>query len=302
MNVWTWNVNSIRSKVHLVNTLLTKHNIDILLLTETKIKPSHEAELNKSIIPNYGVIWNSNKISYYHGIAVIYKKTINISLICDYLPRIATDIDMNLCCMKNSSKVKGGLNDQTKLIDDIANAHMKEGRILTLYCKPSCEGGTECTEFVLVGTYVPNSGVDRKVPLKRLAYRTLVWDKDLYKYLVILNQKYDKVIWLGDLNVAKSDNDMKSIKSNYAGTTPEERSNIQQFFTTNGWIDTWEYSNPTLQSYNERWTYGTDGNTKLRLDYIICSSGLEKCIKESHIDHKFEGSDHVPIGTTFVFN
>lgn len=64
------------------------------------------------------------------------------------------------------------------------------------------------TDHIIVGTYVPNSGVTRGDPLKRLGYRVLCWDRDMFAYLVKLEEKYKNVIWFGDLNVARKDNDM----------------------------------------------------------------------------------------------
>lgn len=60
--------------------------------------------------------------------------------------------------------------------------------------------------FVLVCTYVPNSGV---IGLDRLAYRTKEWDKELQAYLKSLETQTSKpVIWCGDLNVAHQNIDI----------------------------------------------------------------------------------------------
>lgn len=158
--------------------------------------------------------------------------------------------------------------------------------------------------LILVGTYVPNSGTDRESPLKRLAYRTEYWDIDLYRYLKQLEEKYSHVIWLGDLNVCKADNDMtKSAlkRANFAGVTPEERDNFNKFLDTNYWIDTWENCNPYKKDIKERATYGVNSMCKLRLDYLVCSPSLAPAIRSSLIDQHFEGSDHVPMGTLFSF-
>jgi len=114
-----------------------------------------------------------------------------------------------------------------------------------------------------------------------------------------LEQKYQRVIWTGDLNVARKDNDMNRNAHTCAGTTPEERINMDKFIQQSGWIDSWDYSNPDITDYNHRWTYGVDKRRKLRLDYVMCSPQMKDCIVSSSIDQDFLGSDHVPIGTIF---
>lgn len=292
MKVWTWNVNSVRSKMDKVNSLLVKYDLDILFLTETKITKTYEVGLDKLIHPEYRVIWNSNKLSYYHGVALIYKKTMNVKLLSDKLDRREPHIDMKLCYKKNCNAMQDGLNDVSELTNNVEKAHSQEGRIITVLIRYKDQ------DIVIVGTYVPNSGVDRVKPLKRLAYRTLIWDKDIYLYLEALNKKYDRVIWLGDLNVARLDHDISSARANYAGTTPEERSNFNSFIEK-GWVDTWELLHSNKLSYHDRWTYGYGKGTKLRLDYVICSLQMRNCVQESVVDQKFDGSDHVPMGTTF---
>ena len=294
MNIWTWNVNSIRNKIDKVNNLLNKHDIDILVLTETKIRQEHETMTSQQIDSKYGSIWSSNKTSYYHGIGIVYKKSLDISIISTYLPRVVQTTDVNLCSMKNKTKVSQGLCDTSNLIDTMRKAQQTEGRIITIKCKTKDEN-----EVVIVGTYVPNSGVSRGDTLRRLGYRVLVWDKDMIEYLSQLRQKHNNVIWIGDLNVARKNNDMNKNAPTCAGTTPEERWNMEHFITNVGWIDTWDYVNPNITDYHHRWTYGLDRGRKLRLDYVICSPELKNCVVSSFIDHEFDGSDHVPTGTVF---
>lgn len=294
MNIWTWNVNSIRSKIGEVNNLLKTHNIDVLILTETKIKPDHEQGVTKQIDPNYACLWNSNKTSYYHGVGIIHKKALALSIVSTTLPRLVTDIDQQLCGMKNQVKVREGITDMVKLVEDMKKAHQLEGRILTVKCTTQ-----QNNEFVIVGTYVPNSGVSRGDALRRLGYRVLVWDKDIYSYLTQLEKQFQKVVWVGDLNVARKDNDMNRSVPTSAGTTPEERINMNTFLQNSGWVDSWDHINPNITDYHVRWTYGVEKGRKLRLDYIICSPQMKNCITSSVIDHQFGTSDHVPMGTLF---
>lgn len=265
LNIWTWNINCIKNKEHLVYHLLKKHDIDILLLTETKLIENDDIVL----FDGYISLFNSNKTCHYHGVAFIYKSHLTMSLLNYVLPHheVIDDIE-----------------------DDIMNGHYMEGRILVLKCEINHK------TLILVGTYVPNSGVNKNHPLKRLTYRTLSWDKDLYKYLAALELEYKHVIWLGDLNVIIKDNDSYHIKTNIAGTTIEERTNIKEFMVN--WIDTWDIKNK-IKSCRSRATWGIHTRNPLRLDYVICSKSLKNNIVCARHDQCFEGSDHYPTGTTF---
>lgn len=62
----------------------------------------------------------------------------------------------------------------------------------------------EFEDFVLVNTYVPNSGMK----LERLNYRTKVWDPAMVSLLKELDAGAKGVVWTGDLNVAHGDEDV----------------------------------------------------------------------------------------------
>ena len=87
--------------------------------------------------------------------------------------------------------------------------HDGEGRVVT----------AEFKEFILVETYVPNSGDG----LSRLKYRVDEWDRDFQAYLHKLrNDKHKPVIITGDLNVAHQEIDVfdPKGKEKIAGYTP----------------------------------------------------------------------------------
>lgn len=108
--------------------------------------------------------------------------------------RISKDYEQYWNCCKVSKGYSGtAIFTKVKPLSvkydiDIAK-HDGEGRVITM----------EFKEFVLVATYIPNSGRD----LKRLSYRTEEWDKDFHDYLERLRLSKDKpIILAGDLNVA----------------------------------------------------------------------------------------------------
>lgn len=293
LNVWTFNINSVRNKMDLVNKLLIKHDIDILFLTETKIQPKLESELKFHFAYNY--FWNSNKNSYHHGVCFIYRKTLQIELLSDFLPTYDHEVDV---------KVKKEITKNTDIIDEsrstipdlVTKINNTEGRILTIKCTFNEK------EIIIVGTYVPNSGSDKKQPFKRLAFRVLSWDLNLYKYLLELQNKYENVILTGDLNVTIFDNDLLNINANIPSTTFEERKNINDFLNKHDWIDAWHYSNLETTKCKNRATWAPWSKFPLRLDYVICSPSLKDNIVSSFNDQYFDGSDHIPVGAKFYFN
>jgi len=286
LKIWTFNINSVRKKIDIVDNLLLKYDIDILLLTETKIQPKLESELK--FHPNYKIIWNSNKNSYYHGVAFVYKNTLDIELLSNFLPSYSiTEYDGT-----DNINIINKYKDNIPI--EIEKAHYNEGRILVIKCNYNKK------DIIIVGTYVPNSGCNKKERLKRLSYRTLSWDPDIYRYLIELQNKYENVILIGDLNVTIMDNDLKDVNANIAGTTKNERKNMNKFLTDHKWIDTWHNLNSEIIEYKKRATWGINTYCPMRLDYIICTPSLKDNLVSSFIDQTYEGSDHVPIGLNII--
>jgi len=119
--------------------------------------------------------------------------------------------------------------------------HDDEGRVIT----------AEYTDFVLICSYVPNSGTK----LKRLDYR-MKWDEDFTNYLVALKDKEKPVIWCGDLNVAHNEIDLKNAKSNRnktAGFTDKERENFQNILDL-GFVDSYRHFFPDEEDCYSFWS------------------------------------------------
>ena len=289
INIASWNINSIRSKTDYVNGFLNTENPDILFISETKITSKIEDSVSSKIDTKFSCIWNTNKTSYWHGTCMIYNndtfKKVNV---------LSTKLDSVSKKYKtdNVSKTSKRINEtkEEDIDSDTKKAHNDEGRFIL--CEFILKNNSK---FVLLGTYSPNSGVNRDSPLKRLAYRTLRWDNDIYTALNNLKKEYDNVMWVGDLNVARKQNDM-AYKMIIAGTTDEERINFESFITEHKWIDTFDKMNEDKTKIIDRCTYGYNIKTKLRLDYIICSEKMEDKVETSYIIYDYKDiSDHLPI-------
>lgn len=161
--------------------------------------------------------------------------------------------------------------------------HDTEGRVLTL----------EYPSFYYVDCYTPNSQRE----LTRLAYR-MQWEDDFRAYLCALDQK-KPVILSGDLNVARSEIDLKNPASNHknAGFTDEERAKMQQLLDE-GFVDTFRALYPEKKDAYTWWSYmfkSRERNAGWRIDYFIVSERLLANVRDSVIHADIMGSDHCPI-------
>lgn len=162
--------------------------------------------------------------------------------------------------------------------------HDKEGRIIT----------AEYSDFYLVNVYTPNS----KRELERLEYR-MEWEDDFRAFLKALESK-KPVIVCGDLNVAHKEIDLKNPKTNRrnAGFTDEERKKMSVLLDS-GFIDTYRHFYPDKEGAYTWWSYmgkARANNTGWRIDYFLCSKGLDSRLKSASIYPEILGSDHCPVG------
>lgn len=167
-------------------------------------------------------------------------------------------------------------------IDD--NEYDDEGRVITC----------EYKKYYLLHVYTPNSGEG----LKRLNFRTEIWDKMFIKYINKL-QENKPIIICGDLNVSHKEIDIKNSKTNLktAGFTIEERNSFDNILKETKLIDTFRYLNPTEIKYSF-WSYkfhAREKNAGWRLDYFLISEKMLKKVKKSDILIEITGSDHAPI-------
>lgn len=175
--------------------------------------------------------------------------------------------------------------------------HDNEGRVIT----------AETETFFLVNVYVPNSGSDRKTPLKRLHYRTIEWDSDFLIYLKTLASKKPIVV-CGDFNVAHQEIDLANPTSNRrnAGFTDEERQSFSRLLNS-GFVDVFRDKFKDRQIFTW-WSYmgrAYENNTGWRIDYFLISKSILPLVKGAEVlisppleGHLYVGprkSDHAPI-------
>ena len=160
--------------------------------------------------------------------------------------------------------------------------HIDEGRVITL----------EYDSFYLVCAYVPNA----QDGLKRIDYR-MEFEDDMREYLTRLDSK-KIVLYCGDLNVARTEIDLKNPKANVgnAGFSYEERGKMEELLSA-GFTDTFRYKYPDTVCYSW-WSYrfrARENNAGWRIDYFLASDRARELIEDAKILTDIMGSDHCPV-------
>ena len=164
----------------------------------------------------------------------------------------------------------------------IDGKHSDEGRVITL----------EYEDFYLVCAYVPNA----QDGLKRIDYR-MEFEDDMRNYLSMLDKRKG-VVYCGDLNVARSEIDLKHPKANIgnAGFSYEERGKIEELLSA-GFTDSYRYLYPDTVKYSW-WSYrfhARENNAGWRIDYFLVSDRIASKITSADILTDIMGSDHCPV-------
>ncbi len=125
------------------------------------------------------------------------------------------------------------------------------------------------------------------------------WLREFHAYLEDLKKTKDKIILVGDYNIAHNEIDIHDPKGNKksSGFLPEEREWMTNFLES-GWIDTfrefhkephryswWSQRFPTVRQNNKGW----------RIDYITVTGGLKNKLIDADIFPDVKHSDHCPV-------
>ncbi len=159
-----------------------------------------------------------------------------------------------------------------------------EGRVITI----------ELKNIILIHVYTPNSGQ----ALARLKWRTTVWDRQFEEHIKYF-QKIKPVIVCGDLNVARTEIDLKNPKTNLktAGYTIEERESFEHILNKTKLVDGYRKINGDKVEYSY-WSYmrkSREKNIGWRIDYFLVDNSIINKIKDCSILVNVYGSDHAPI-------
>lgn len=161
--------------------------------------------------------------------------------------------------------------------------HKGEGRTITL----------EFPDYFLVTVYTPNAQQE----LSRIDYR-MEWEDAFREYLCYLDGQ-KPVIVCGDMNVARSEIDLRNPKSNRgnAGFSDQEREKMEQLLKA-GFTDSFRYLHPDQTDAYTWWSYRFQSRSKnagWRIDYFLISNRVQDKIREANIHNDILGSDHCPV-------
>ncbi len=257
VTVCTFNVNSIRSRIDLIERWLTeKREVDILCFQEIKCEagqfPADRFE----------------KLGY--ECAVNGQKRLNGVAVCSKLPieTVKTEFGSDL------------FDRERRLIE------VKIGDTLILNC------------------YIPRGGLEGE---ERHAYKMEFFDA-LSEYTRRLLQDHEKVILLGDFNVALCDNDVydPEVFEGAVGFLPSEKEKMEALLYT-GVHDCYRKLHPEEKAFTW-WDYRTAGiwrDEGMRIDYILASEKLCGALESVEVDlwtrrrRSPTPSDHAPVVATF---
>lgn len=209
--------------------------------------------------PLYDEYWHSAEKKGYSGTA-IFTKIAPIEVMYGLPENI-----------RKAYKLKDSYGDTTK-----------EGRVTTL----------EFDDVFVSTVYTPNAKDD----LSRIPVRQ-EWDAAYLSYMEQL-QKQKPVIFMGDLNVAHTEDDLARPKENEGkkGFTLEERAGFDAMLTA-GFVDTFRLFQKGNGFYTwwSPWGGARDRNVGWRIDYVMVSKDLVPVVKRAAIHPDVLGSDHCPV-------
>lgn len=126
-----------------------------------------------------------------------------------------------------------------------------------------------------------------------------------------MDLKTQKVIFVGDINIAPHEHDVWSHKQllGVVSHTPEETSRLLALQEAGSWVDTARVFTPLHEKLYSWWSYRNRdwlaSNRGRRLDHIWASPALKAAVRASVTIQPWRGkespSDHVPVITTFAF-
>jgi exodeoxyribonuclease-3 len=261
MKIISWNINSLRLRLPLLEKFVQQENPDIICLQETKVQ---DVDFPLEAVKNLGfefVEFSGQKS--YNGVAIFSK-----------LP------------LKNVKKY------------DILESGHKRHIAATL------PDGTILHNFyVPAGGDIPDIKVNDKFDFK---LKFVDWMSEYFsKY-----SKDQKIIILGDMNIAPSELDVWSHKQllKVISYTPIEKEKFLTLKNSLSFVD----SHRVLAGEDEKlfswWSYrGKEpfkSNRGRRLDHIWITPNLEPALQKAEIFKEFRleerPSDHAPIGIEFV--
>jgi len=254
MRIITWNINSVRLRINLLEKLVKEQSPDVICLQETKAEDKH---FPLEVIKQMGfehVVYSGEKS--YNGVAILSKKPISDSF---------------------SLPLYNG--DKRHIAAKI--------------------GGIEVHNF-----YVPAGGDEPDIESNPKYKHKLEYVRLMQEWLCTNRKKTDRMILVGDLNIAPNEHDVWSSRQlrNVISHTEPERTALSSLQASLKFIDTARHFVNLSEKLYSWWSYRNrdwkKSNRGRRLDHIWVTSPLESqlkainCIKEARDWER--PSDHIP--------
>ena len=260
LKIATWNINSVRLRINLVEKLLQENDLDVLCLQETKCPNDAFPEKPLKKIGYEHIAKHGQKG--YHGVAIISRIPLE-------------KVETRVFCEK----------DDTRHI--AATLAHTDGLRLHNFYVPA--GGDE-----------PNPDTNDKFAHKlQFVEEMTAWYKN-HK-----NKKSNKLLLMGDLNIAPLETDVWSHKQllKVVSHTPVEVDLFEQFMKSHEWVDVMRDFFPEEEKLFTWWSYRSKdwraSNRGRRLDHVLATPALKgKTTALSVLDEARDWertSDHAPV-------
>lgn len=147
----------------------------------------------------------------------------------------------------------------------------------------------------ILTTYFPNGQKKNvRVPFK------LRFIEAFFARVQELRAAGQSVVFMGDLNVAHTDNDLArpAEAAGNTGVLPEEREWIDRFIAA-GYVDTFRHLHPAdFEAYTfwDPWRDRRKRNVGWRIDYVFLSQDAMPALTSAFVEPQIMGSDHCPVG------
>lgn len=236
IKIATWNINSVRLRIELVEKLLQEQKIDVLCLQETKCPNDAFPEKALHKIGYEHIAKHGQKG--YHGVAIISRIPLE-------------DVKMRVFCEKD---------DTRHIAATIAGT---DGVRIHNFYVPA--GGDE-----------PNPEINEK-----FAHKLQFMDEMISWYKNHKNKKTNKLIVVGDLNIAPLEEDVWSHKKllKVISHTPVEVDLFEKFMASHSWLDVMREFVPSTDKLYTWWSYRSKdwrvSNKGRRLDHVLTTPALE---------------------------
>jgi len=265
MKVISFNINSLRARIHQLEAIINKYQPDVIGLQETKV---HNDQFPVAELEHLGYYLNYHGQKGHYGVALLTKQK-PLSVNCGF----KTDEDGAQCRL-------------------IAAKLPSEKGIITVINGYFPQGDSRDNEIKFPAK--------QKFYQDLVRY---IQDENLNQQLTIIMG--DMNISHSDLDIGLAPDSIKRwLRTGKCSFLPEEREWLNKVLSL-GFIDTYRQANPNKSMYSwfDYRSRGFDTNTGLRIDLILASKELAPDCLATGIDLQIRGmdkpSDHAPIWAEF---